>query len=322
MHLMLLSSFLLIFIPNVDHSKEEDKLNLNKVFFGIQTLILLAYFVSGFFKIWGIIDQELGGLTSALASESMGLNLGKTMLASNSTYFLSDYVLNNPSPIFAFLLIAGYLIELFSIYVIFKPHYHRTWGILLILLHVGILLMVGPDFTSQIIIVGIFFVYSPFSKQGDIWGEVLAIIKNWKYRLQNRKNTKEIIIFYDGECLMCNGFLKYLAKFDLPSELRISTIQSERFEQLKATHTGLDEIDSIVILETDNNDQQTIRIKANGIVWVMGRIKKRFLLLKLAYKVFPLPGNVVYDIVAKNRKKADPNNCPIPPQNIREILLD
>ena len=218
LHLTLIVSFLLIFIPS---SKSGDyNSNLQKLFFGIQTFILLTYFTSGLFKLYGILDQELLSLNSAFSPDSLAQNLSKTSFASSSDYFLQSFILNTPSYLFSIILVFGCLIEFLSIYIIFKPKLHKTWGLLLILFHAGILLSVGPDFTNQIFIVGIFILFSPFAKlETDFISDLSLHFKKIKRKRATRKN--EFIIFYDGECLMCNGFLKFISKFNLPNEMRV-----------------------------------------------------------------------------------------------------
>ena len=163
LHISLLCSFILIFVPSSisTNSKLMNEI-FPKIFFGIQTFILITYFTSGFFKILGILEQELLGLKSALSPDSLAQNLSKTSLATNADSFLQSFILNSPSFVFSVVLVFGFLIEFFSIYVIFRPKLHRIWGVLLILLHTGILLSVGPDFTYQIFIIGIFIFFSPF----------------------------------------------------------------------------------------------------------------------------------------------------------------
>lgn len=313
MHVMMVSSFLLIFLPK--SRTTEAKRDFLKIIFGIQTLILVAYFISGVFKFYGILDQELKGVVSALSQESLAITLSKTSLASNSDYFFSSLILNSKSAFFPAVLIFGFLVEFFSIYVIFKPHYHRIWGFLLVLLHAGILLTVGPDFRIQAFMVGIFLFFSPFSTA------ILPPIKSPLAYFRNRKKKNSFVVFYDGECLMCNGFLKFLSKYDLPAEMKICKLQSDLFREILAESEDLSEVDSIIVVEQDETGAKFIRIKANAIVWTLSKTSKRFLLLKFLYQVFPFPGNCVYDIVAKRRKKIEPDNCPIPPQNIRERMI-
>ncbi|MFK8058371.1 MAG: DCC1-like thiol-disulfide oxidoreductase family protein [Saprospiraceae bacterium] len=321
MHIMTIASFLLIFAP----TKKSEKISptgLLQVIFGIQTFILLAYFVSGFFKIYGIVDQELRGVTSALSPEALGRNVSKTSLAYDLDFFLSSFILDNPSGLFSIGMIVGYLIELFSIYIIFKPNSHRIWGLLLMVLHAGILLSVGPDFSIQIFLVGIFLFLSPFANlKTDTVGDVSNIWTSITSRFKGRNATNEFIVFYDGDCLMCNSFITYLAKFDLPEEIRLCTLKSDRFEKLLQEHQALSEIDSIVVVETNEAQENTIRIKANGILWVLSKLTFGYKLLRYVYSISPFTGNAVYDIVAKNRTIPGADNCPIPPEKIRKIIV-
>jgi len=80
MHIMTMVSFLLIFAP-VERKEPSSATSLLQIVFGIQTFILLAYFVSGFFKLYGILDQELRGVISALSPDALATNLSKTTIA-------------------------------------------------------------------------------------------------------------------------------------------------------------------------------------------------------------------------------------------------
>jgi predicted DCC family thiol-disulfide oxidoreductase YuxK len=307
MHLMVIVTFLLIFIPNKKSNNKSEKQTYDSffmVFFGIQTLILLTYFTSGIFKFYGILDQELSGLKSALSPDSLAQNLGKTSFASNSDYFLSTFVLNNSSYFFSIVLIIGYLIEVLSIYIIFKPNLHKTWGLLLIILHTGILLSVGPDFTQQILVVGIFLLFSPFCET-DIITDLSVKWKAIHKRFRYRKKKNNFTVFYDTDCLVCNRFLQFISKYELPNEISICKLQSVQFEELIKQKKGLASVDSIIVLEVDEDDHTFVRVKADGIVWVLSKIKSKFILLRFVYKVFPFFGNYTYDLIAKNRKNID-----------------
>ncbi|MEO1628975.1 MAG: DCC1-like thiol-disulfide oxidoreductase family protein, partial [Bacteroidota bacterium] len=318
-HMMMLSLFLLIFLPNEDQT-DAAKAEYLKVIFGIQTLVLLSYFTSGFFKFYGILDQELAGLNSALSPDSMAQNLSKTSFAHSKDYFFSSFVLDNSSFVFSLLLIVGYCVELFSIYIIFKPQLHKIWGLLLIGLHAGILLSVGPNFHFQIITVGIFLLFSPFGE-----GHITSIfstsfLANSKESMGAKKKN-EFIVYYDGECLMCNRFLQFISKFALPSEMRICKIQSDRFQQVLADHPDLAAVDSIIVVEK-REEGAFIRIKASAVLWVLAKMTKGHALLNFGHRLAPYLGNSIYDLVAANRTKTDPDNCPIPPEGIRKVLVN
>lgn len=127
MHIMLLALFLLIFIPN-EKASENSEGALLKIFFGIQTLILLTYFSSGVFKFYGLLNQEFLGLNSVFSYDSYAQNICKTSFIYDFNCFFSSFILNHSSFAFSIILILGYSIELLSIYVIFKPKLHRIGG--------------------------------------------------------------------------------------------------------------------------------------------------------------------------------------------------
>jgi hypothetical protein len=116
-------------------------------------------------------------------------------------------------------------------------------------------------------------------------------------------------------------FISY-KKYDLPQEIGVSKLQSTRFENIIKERNDLVEIDSIVLIEIDENNNTFVRIKANAIVWILSKIKPSFLLLKVASIIFPFVGNCLCDLAPKYRQKAYPIICPIPPEKIRKILLD
>jgi hypothetical protein len=125
MHFVIVASFLFIFLPS---SKAKSiKGSTLKVFFGVQTFILVAYFLSGSFKVLGAVKQVLSGSASAFSNDSLAINLSKTMMAFDFDYFFTDFLLSHFSYFFSILLVLGYLVELLAVYFLFKRKYHRLY---------------------------------------------------------------------------------------------------------------------------------------------------------------------------------------------------
>lgn len=162
LHLMLVANLFLIFLPKTCNSTI-DKPYFLKVFWFIQLFILITYSISGFFKFFGIADQLVRGQTSALSPTALGQNVAKSLFHTNRPTFFSEYILNEPGYFLSFVLICGFLIEVAAVFFAFLPRFHRIIGALLIMLHLGIVLTVGADFLYQILVVGIFFLNSPFA---------------------------------------------------------------------------------------------------------------------------------------------------------------
>lgn len=317
MHLVLIASFLLIFLPSARHLSR--KVETLKVVFGIQAFMFLGYFSSGFFKIAGTIKQLLGGSLSVFSDESLGINLSKTMMAFDLNYFFTEYILNHSTYFFSFMLLVGYFVELLAVYIIFKNHLHRIWGFLLIVLHAVILLTVGADFTTQIVVVGLFIMFSPFTEaSGDLSGDVRFILKQIKNRFVVEE-PKELIVFYDGDCITCNKFLMKMSKFDLPDNLVISAQSEDYFKKIINQYSDLTTVDSVVVLEKFENCEK-VKIKADAITYLLYKLSKKQVFLRFAYLLSPFVANLTYDVVAILRSKTDENSCLVPPSNLRKKI--
>ncbi len=166
LHLALIASLLLIFLPRGFETDKKVK-NALQIFWGVQFFIFMTYSISGFFKIYGIFDQLIKGQVSALSPNSLALNGAKTIFQSGQRPLLFNFISEHPGYWFSILLIAGYFLEFSALAFAFLPRFHRAYGMVLMLFHVGILITVGPDFYYQLIIVGLFIFFSPFQDVRD-----------------------------------------------------------------------------------------------------------------------------------------------------------
>jgi predicted DCC family thiol-disulfide oxidoreductase YuxK len=316
MHFVIVASFLFIFLPS---SKAKSiKGSTLKVFFGVQTFILVAYFLSGSFKVLGAVKQVLSGSASAFSNDSLAINLSKTMMAFDFDYFFTDFLLSHFSYFFSILLVLGYLVELLAVYFLFKRKYHRLYGVVLLLFHAGILLTVGADFIAQMLIVALFFVFSPFAdSQGDLSADLRKLFSFAK-SFFSKKEVVETVIYYDGDCITCNKFLVELSKCELPDTLFISSQTSEGYNYLIERHPDLLNVDSIVVTQKTKSNS-TIRIKADAITYLLDDVK-RFSIYRIMYLLAPYVANVFYDIRAKTRKKSAAGVCIIPPDSLASRL--
>lgn len=321
---MLFVSFLLIFVPSKKNINTS-QIGILKVFFAVQTLFLLIYFFSGLYKFSGLVSQEMYGMKTALSPDSLAQHVATTIFSFNTTYyFFSSFVLKYQSYFFSVALIIGYFIELLSVYIIFKPKLHRLWGGVLILLHAFILMIFGPDFTLHLFIVALFLFFSPFSDSPfNLKNEIKLILNSLKgIFVKSKKINHKIVIFYDGDCLLCNRFLNYLSKFDLPSRVGICQQQGLMYKSHTDEYPDLIELDSVVIVEYKENKEKYTRVKADAVTWLLSKIKKRFVLMRCLYLIAPFVGNVIYSLIAKNRKKLVPESCPVLPQKIQSHIIN
>ena len=131
----------------------------------------------------------------------------------------------------------------------------------------------------------------------------------------------EIVVFYDETCVMCNASISYLSKRKLPDHLKVAALQGETFAELKKNHAGLEELDSLVLLER-NAEGEVIRIKSRGVLWLVAQLPGIHKLVIIFALIPSFLSDMVYDIIARFRKSFQkPDYCPIPPQSIRSRMI-
>lgn len=155
LHLSLLISFVLIFITHEPHK-------ITRQFKAIQLFILSTYTLSGVFKFWGVLSQSILGEITVFNPNSLAYNLSKNIYITGNPVYFQDIILHQPSYLFSLFLLLGYTLELVAILAILKNKLLPWMGVLLVLLHVGILLTVGPIFIFQIVILVLFLIL-PYS---------------------------------------------------------------------------------------------------------------------------------------------------------------
>lgn len=126
------------------------------------------------------------------------------------------------------------------------------------------------------------------------------------------------VIFFDGYCGLCNGFIDFMMRVDKSGQFKFSPLQSE-YAKANLSETDVTDLKSVVVLI----DGKTYR-KAEGVfkaVSSLGGIWKMTTLLG------SLPAGILnfgYDMVAENRYrmfgKRDTCRLPTPEERTRFIL--
>jgi predicted DCC family thiol-disulfide oxidoreductase YuxK len=126
------------------------------------------------------------------------------------------------------------------------------------------------------------------------------------------------VIFFDGYCGLCNGFIDFMMKVDKKGIFKFSPLQSE-FAKQHVDSSDIKELKSVVILI----EGKTYR-KAEGVLKALSLLggvwKSSLLLTALPNKIL----NVGYDLVAENRYslfgKRETCRLPSPEERSRFIL--
>ena len=215
-HVILLISFTLLFLPRRNKSQRMTRQNVLScltVFWFTQGVLLLPYTLSGFWKIWnsGFEVLSLDALTRIL--------LDRALLETDNIPRLLPFVSQHGYLAQSMWLLALY-VEVFALLVVFRPHLHRPFGIILILFHVTSDWLMNILFSNSIVMVGLFLVLSPlaparFSFSGLVQSlPIVGIPFRTSRRLRSSDQggaPRQVWLIYDGDCPMCSNYAQYLS---------------------------------------------------------------------------------------------------------------
>ncbi len=125
---------------------------------------------------------------------------------------------------------------------------------------------------------------------------------------------KDIIVF-DGLCVMCNSFFKWVLKNDKNDKYLFANIQSNFYKNNMDINKS---IDSIVLIKENN-----IFYESEAIKYILKDLDK-FFLLRLVLNVTPkFISNFFYKIIANNRYKifGKKDKCELPNKNLLSKFL-
>lgn len=134
-------------------------------------------------------------------------------------------------------------------------------------------------------------------------------------------NSTPAIIFYDGQCALCHGSVKYVLRNDKRGEFRYSPLQGETLKKLVSAEQISELPDSVVVRAFAGE----LFCKSDAVIYVLQRLGPVSRALAILVSVFPkVIRESCYDFVASVRKKifgTKTDFCPIVPEALRERFL-
>ena len=126
---------------------------------------------------------------------------------------------------------------------------------------------------------------------------------------------KKDIIVFDGLCVMCNSFFKWVLKNDIDDKYLFANIQSNFYKKNMDINKS---IDSIILIKESN-----VFYESEAIKYILKDLDK-FFLLQLVLNVTPkFISNFFYKIIANNRYKifGKKDKCELPNKNLLSKFL-
>lgn len=165
-HWWLWSAFVFVFLPSASYITMLQSRSLRQHYLDIfsfaQGLMLLFYFLTGFWKLYyGILMLAQYNGLGIFSPNALPYLVAGRMANGHVSPFLSPYLIANPSLGTPLYLLVAY-IELSSLIIWFRPSLHRLWGVMLIAFHIGTWLLMSIPFYLQPPLLAILFLHSPF----------------------------------------------------------------------------------------------------------------------------------------------------------------
>lgn len=214
-HVLLLVGFALLFLPGRRHSQPHERNNVRRCLVALwmaQSVILLSYTLSGFWKIW------YGRLELFTSDALTRILLDRLLAEADDIPLLLPFVAQH-NWLAQSMWWATLYIEIFALLVVFRPHLHRPIGAVLMLFHITSDLLMNISFSLNIVMVGLFLLLSPLAparfslsrtvRSLPLVGIPFRIMKR-RQQSQRPQQTDRVWLVYDGECPMCNNYAQYL----------------------------------------------------------------------------------------------------------------
>jgi predicted DCC family thiol-disulfide oxidoreductase YuxK len=127
-----------------------------------------------------------------------------------------------------------------------------------------------------------------------------------------------MIVFFDGQCVMCNGFLDWMMAIDRKVLLRVSPLQGETAKRLLPPLPNKPEEWSIYFL-----DGTRLYSQSEAVIQILRRLGGFWALLSVGGVVPVALRDAVYRIVASNRYSilGKRETCRVPSESERSRFL-
>ncbi|MEM1157091.1 MAG: archaeosortase/exosortase family protein [Verrucomicrobiota bacterium] len=133
------------------------------------------------------------------------------------------------------------------------------------------------------------------------------------------------VVFFDGECFMCNKSMRFLLNIDRQQRLWFAPLQGKTAEQVIKRRDNLDfDLKSIILVENLDTEHEQVSLRSTAVLKAMESTGGVWMLAGVFLWVPAIIRDAVYNFVAKNRIKwfGKTEMCSLIPSERQERLLD
>ena len=108
------------------------------------------------------------------------------------------------------------------------------------------------------------------------------------------KELKHEIIIYDGVCVLCNFFIRWILKKDQNFNFKVTNLQSNF---TKTHYPEVTKVDSVAVILSNG----AILQKSKAVYYILMKVKTLRIVRVLIFLTPTFLSNLIYDFVAKTR---------------------
>lgn len=128
------------------------------------------------------------------------------------------------------------------------------------------------------------------------------------------------LIFFDGVCNLCNGFVRFVISRDRNAKFRFAPLQSEAAKKnLLRFGFPADEMKTIVLVQ-----EGKVFIRSKAVLKIVSQLGGIWKLTSLLYIIPPFLSDGVYNLISKFRYKlfGKKNSCMVPSPESRGRFIE
>ena len=130
------------------------------------------------------------------------------------------------------------------------------------------------------------------------------------------KSLNNEIIIYDGICVLCNYFIRFILEKDRKAHFKVTNLQSDF---TKTKYPEILAVDSVAVILGNGKILQ----KSKAVYYILQKVKVLFFIRALIYLFPTFLSNLVYDFIALIRYKlfGKYSYCPVLKGDLKSRII-